>query len=268
MQGEPYYIDHPKTDKIPVLLSIPHCGTEFPEELEMLFKREIMQKPVDTDWYLDKLYDFAPEIGVTTIRARYSRYVIDLNRNPENEPLYTDSRVITDLCPATTFAGEPIYKYDPPDKFDIKRRKEKYYDPYHNKIRELLDNLMSEFGEVLLFDAHSIRERVPSIHPQPFPDLILGDNKRDSADDEITRTAMRILSTSDYEVAHNYLFRGGYITRHYGKPKKGFHALQLEMTKINYMDYFEEEYDEEKAAGLKELLKKLLRTLGDKIIKL
>ena len=109
MKEIPYYITEPKAQKIPFVLSIPHRGTEFPDELKENYVPELVEVLDDTDWDLEKLYDFASELGITTIYAKYSRWVIDLNREPESKPLYTDGRLITELCPTTTFLGENIY---------------------------------------------------------------------------------------------------------------------------------------------------------------
>ena len=115
----------------------------------------------------------------------------------------------------------------------------------------------------MLFDAHSIKQKVPSIHPDKFPDLILGNNRKLSAGPGIIQAAVKSLSGSEYSFAHNFLFKGGYITRHFGNPEKGIHALQLEMTMINYMNQWEINYDEEKAEKMKHTLKNLFSELID-----
>ena len=120
----PYKIIEPKGIKKPVLLSIPHSGTLFPKEIKNQYVPELICQPDDTDWYLDKLYDFASEMGITVIQAIYSRWVIDLNRNPGNTALYDDGRIITSLCTLTDFLGNPIYldhQYEP-DKTEIEKR--------------------------------------------------------------------------------------------------------------------------------------------------
>jgi len=124
---DPFEIVQPLGTDIPILISIPHCSTHFPSELEFYYHRELIRDPDDTDWYVDWLYDFAPSIGITTINAVHSRFVVDLNRNPEDEPLYNDGRLITSVCPRTTFEGEPVYKYDPPDNLEIKRRVDQFF---------------------------------------------------------------------------------------------------------------------------------------------
>ena len=260
---DPFEIISPNSARVPIILSIPHCGTEFPEFIKQYFKPDKATEPDDTDWYLDKLYDFAKDMGITTIKARYSRWVIDLNRDPKDEALYDDGRLTTALTPTTTFSGVEIYRYDPPDQDEIDQRLHLYYYPYHNKLKELIADLKYEFENVLLFDAHSIKQKVPAIHPDNFPNLILGDNKRMSAGPDVIQAAVKSLSSSEYSFAHNFLFKGGYITRHFGNPKQGVHALQLEMTMINYMNQWEINYDEEKAEKMKLTLKNLFSELID-----
>jgi N-formylglutamate deformylase len=105
----PYKIQLPEGTRVPLLLSIPHCGTEFPDDLKNQYHGSLISAPDDTDWFVDKLYDFATGMGITMISSVYSRWVIDLNRDPDNKPLYSDGRIITGLCPLTNFLGESIY---------------------------------------------------------------------------------------------------------------------------------------------------------------
>jgi N-formylglutamate deformylase len=185
----------PAASSVPVVISVPHCGTTFPDELKDQYKPELIRSPDDTDWFVDQLYDFAPSMGMTMISAVYSRWVIDLNRDPENIPLYTDGRVITGLCPTTTFLGEPLYKDHRTaiEQPEINRRLQAYYYPYHQKIEELLKNLKAKFGKVLLWDCHSIRQIVPTIQPDKFPDLILGSADKCSASPDLIDIAIQNL---------------------------------------------------------------------------
>lgn len=259
----PYHIHLPKTQRIPILLSVPHCGIEIPSEIRDTFQPEILTNMDDTDWFVDKLYDFAPTIGITMITARYSRWVIDLNRSPDSTPLYTDGRVITDLVPLTNFLGESLYKDSIPDSNEIQRRIQLYYQPYHQKIEELLTDLQQEFGKVLLYDAHSIRQSVPNIQKDAFPDLILGDNDGAAAHPLLIETALECLEGSFFEVSHNHPFKGGYITRYFGKPQQNRHALQLERVKTLYMDDTETKYDTQRADKLRKILQHTLLNLGE-----
>lgn len=253
----PYKIIDPAARRNPIVLSIPHCGVEFPNELKHEYKGELAKAPDDTDWFVQRLYDFAPAMGITIVHAVYSRWVIDLNRDPESKPLYTDGRIITPLCPTTDFFGAPIYKDERKqvDTEEVKRRREKYYQPYHSKLKEVLTEVKNEFGKVLLWECHSIRQYVPTINKDKFPDLILGDADGTSASGQVIDTALHTLTNSRYQVNHNHPFKGGYITRQFCNPQNNEHALQLEMSKINYMDDTETQYDEARAGKIRELLK-------------
>ncbi|HRJ29391.1 MAG TPA: N-formylglutamate amidohydrolase [Cyclobacteriaceae bacterium] len=264
---KPFQVIEPAQARVPVLLSVPHCGTAFPDELKSDYKQDLIQAPDDTDWFVHWLYDFAPAMGITIIHAVYSRWVIDLNRDPQSKPLYSDGRIITGLCPTTTFFGEPIYNDERTEVSaeDIKYRVEKYYNPYHEKLNGLLQSLKQEFGVVLLWDCHSIRQQVPTIHKEKFPDLILGDADGTSASPGLIETAIKKLESGGYSFQHNYPFKGGYITRHYGRPSENQHALQLEMSKVNYMDDGEMVYDEARAEKMRHVLQHTIGALIDRL---
>lgn len=256
-----YHITPPTSSKVPIILSSPHSGTYFLPEIASRMYPEKAQNPDDTDWFIDKLYDFAPAMGITVIKANYSRWVIDLNRDPESKPLYTDGRVITGLVPLTNFNGDPLYQHGEPNEAEIAERITKYYNPYHEQIHKLLTATKNEFGIALLFDAHSIRKVVPGIQEAPFPDLILGDNDGTSASAALINAAWDALQTDTYRAEHNHPFKGGQITRSFGKLENNIHALQLEMAKTNYMDTTETQYDEHNAAQIREVLKNVFTQL-------
>ncbi len=265
----PYQVVAPASDRVPILLSVPHCGVEFPEEIKSEYKKSLIRSPDDTDWVVHQLYDFAPAMGITMIHAVYSRWVIDLNRDPQSKPLYSDGRIITALCPTTTFFGEPIYN-DEREEIgveEVSRRVKLYYSPYHQKIQELLDELKGKFGRVLLWDCHSIRQEVPTIHKERFPDLILGDADGTSASPGLIETAITSLESGGYGFSHNYPFKGGYITRYFGKPSENQHALQLEMTKVNYMDDAGKKYDLTRANKMRKVLQRTLSNLTEIILR-
>lgn len=261
---DPFHIFSAASPKVPIIVSVPHCGTLFPEELREEFKKDLVQFPDDTDWFVDKLYDFAPSMGITMITAVFSRWIIDLNRDPDSKPLYSDGRLITGLCPVTTFTGEKLYEdeREAVTEEDRDARITKYFQPYHKKLNELLDESVKTFGKVLLWDCHSIRSEVPTIHPTKFPDLILGDNDGFSAGPFLTEIASKSLMTGGpYSFENNFLFKGGYITRHFGQPEKHRHALQLEMTKTNYMDDQQRKYEPERAEKMRDHLKRTFEKL-------
>ncbi len=252
-----------KQNQVPILISVPHCGINFPDELKDQYKSNLASFPDDTDWFVDKLYDFAPSMGMTMISAIYSRWVIDLNRDPKSKPLYSDGRIITGLCPTTNFLGKTIYvdKRDAVEEKEINRRLDQYYLPYHTKIQELLNDLKTKFGKVLLWDCHSIRQYVPTIHNQKFPDLILGDADGTSADIIFSEIVLKNFKATNYSHQHNNPFKGGTVTRHFGKPTENQHALQLEMTKVNYMDDAEKKFDALRADKIRDVLKRIFEDL-------
>ena len=256
-----YTIKNPTADEVPILISSPHSGTYFPPGVKSRIKPELAARPDDADWFIDKLYDFAPSMGIAMIEANYCRWVIDLNRYPQQEPLYSDGRVITGLCPLTDFNGLELYEGKTPDDAEIEQRLSDYFIPYHKKVEELLTGLVERHGVALLFDAHSIRKSVPGISNTPFPDLILGDNDLTSASPAIIAAAYEALKDGPYDVQHNIPFKGGYITRFFGKPENHIHALQLEMAKTNYMDDSEIQYHEARAGEMRRLLQNMFTNI-------
>lgn len=267
--NNPYFIIEPDGKKVPMIVSVPHSGVDFPEELKSHYRLEMAAQPDDTDWFAHNLYNFAPELGITVIHAKYSRWVIDLNRDPESKPLYNDGRIITALLPTTDFLGNEIYidkKFVPNDEETAGRLKN-YYRPYYQKIESLLAERIGEFGQVLLWDAHSIRRFVPTIRQEPFPDLILGDNDEKSASKEIIDIALNGLRAGKYQANHNNPFKGGHITRYFGKPEKRVHALQLEMSKIHYMNDDETTFNEDRANEMRKVLKPVFENLVEYLTK-
>jgi len=260
---DPFYIIEPTVKKVPFILSVPHCGTEFPTELKQDYVPNMMASPDDTDWFVQDLYNFATELGITIVYAKYSRWVIDLNRDPESKPLYNDGRIITGLTSTTDFFGKDIYISEDkiPNQEEIERRLSTYYWPYYQKIEELLEERIQEFGKVLLWDAHSIRRSVPTIRKEFFPDMILGNNDEKTADKNLIDTTLLNLKEGPFEVSHNTPFKGGHITRYFGNPSKNIHALQLEMNKILYMDDSETIFDEDRANKMRKILRNTFKQL-------
>ena len=259
---EIYNIYEPTTKKVPIIVSSPHSGWAFPDNLKHRFKKKMITRPDDTDWYIDRLYSFVKDLGITLISANFCRWVIDLNRDPDSKPLYDDGRVITALTPTTDFNGINLYETgEEPTDEEVTQRIKEYYEPYHNKLHELTQAYKDEFGKVLLFDAHSIRDIVPGIRKEAFPQLILGDNDGVSCSNTFINTALNALKSSRYEVTHNYPFKGGYITRSIGNPKENIHALQLEMIKTNYMNDEQMEYDKKRAENMQKTLENMFVNL-------
>jgi N-formylglutamate deformylase len=272
-----FRLEEPKTP-VPILISSPHSGTEFPAEFsdgsaDFSFIPKFLDTPEDTDWHIDRLYDFAPEMGITLINARYSRYVIDLNRagladetgsKMQGSSLYKDGRSETSLVPLNTFSGRALYDA-PPTETEIERRMNAYYKPYYAKISEILNQLKAISGQVLFFDAHSIKHLVPSIRAKPFSDLILGSNDEKSARPSLISSAVGNLKSSQYSFSHNDPFKGGNLTRSFGNPSSGVHALQLEMCQRVYMDEGSLRYDEVRADEIRRVLKDMFRALIERL---
>ncbi len=233
----PLHILRPQINRLPIIISCPHSGVDIPPDIAKDMCPEVVEGLADTDWFVHELYKFAPKMGITLVHAHYSRYVIDLNRDPAGRALYNDQRQETALIPLQTFAGTPIYAVGPPDKEETKRRLDIYYAPYHGQIGKLIGEMRKTSPHVLFFDAHSIKRSVPSIRAQPFADMILGNQKGKTAAPELSLAALTALrATGTYDVADNEPFMGGYLTRRFGQPAAGVHALQLEMAQDIYMD--------------------------------
>jgi N-formylglutamate deformylase len=265
----PFYLSEAIAPVVPIILSSPHSGIEFPEEIKTHFHQEMIEKPDDTDWFVHELYNFAPKLGITMIHAKYSRWIIDLNRSPESVPLYDDGRLLTELVPKTDFGGNELYRKKEfiPDEAEIERRKQLYYFPYYRKLEQLLTERIERFGQVLLWDAHSIRRFVPTIQKEPFPDLILGSNDGKSAGKEIVEIALKTLERGKFSVSHNRPFKGGNITRHFGRPERKIHALQLEMSKNNYMNDDELTFNEKRADEVRKVLGPVFERLSEFLMK-
>lgn len=240
---------------LPLLVSIPHDGHELPPNIADRMTPTARALP-DTDWHVRRLYEFAADLGCSVIAARYSRYVVDLNRPVDDANLYP-GQTATGLCPTMTFFGEPIYTSDyAPAVADRVRR---YWQPYHDRLRQALKEARQRHGYALLWDAHSILSRVPRLFDGRLPDLNLGTNGGASCSPAIEAALVDVLrSQSAYSWVANGRFRGGYITRHYGDPANNIHAVQLELAQCNYMDEATGEYSPQQAQRLAELIESLL----------
>ncbi|MEX3969983.1 N-formylglutamate deformylase [Paraburkholderia caribensis] len=224
---------------LPLLVSIPHLGRIIPDSLKSQYTH-IAHTVVDTDWHLDRLYDFARRAGASVLSARVSRYVIDLNRPPSGESLYP-GQTTTGLCPTETFRGEPLYRDGAtPTAEETQARLAMYHQPYHAKLRAELDALKAKRGAVLLWEAHSIASVLPRLFDGKLPDLNLGTNSEQSCDPAVLRAGTATLESQSVETPYTWVangrFKGGYITRQYGEPNKGVHAIQLEMCQSTYMN--------------------------------
>jgi N-formylglutamate deformylase len=219
----------------PLLISIPHVGREVPPEL---FEKTTPagRELADTDWHLDQLYDFARSLNASVLMARYSRYVVDLNRPPNDETLYP-GQTKTGLFPQLTFRGEPVFSHDgEPDEAERERRLSTYWHPYHRKIGEEIARIKARHGKVLVWEAHSIASQLPRLFPGKLSDLNVGTNGGLSAAPELLEAVKSSLKDCPYTWVLNDRFKGGYITRHFGAPANGVHTIQLEMCHSTYMN--------------------------------
>jgi len=219
----------------PLLVSIPHVGTEIPADLRDAYS-PIALTLADTDWHLGRLYAFAAALDATVIRARVSRYVVDLNRPATGESLYP-GMVTTSLCPSETFRGEALYRNGlAPDSSEVARRIAAYWQPYHSQLKSEMARLRELHPHILLWEAHSIASVLPRLFAGKLPDFNFGTSEGESCHDSIAAGAIQPLRESSRSWVLNGRFKGGFITRRYGNPKGGVHALQLEMCQSLYMD--------------------------------
>ena len=244
----------------PLLISIPHSGTELPEPLA--HRLTVVGRGVpDTDWHVHQLYDFARGPGASIIKANYSRYVVDLNRSPDSASLYAGSPT-SPVCPTETFGGGFIYMAgQEPDEHEIAARIEEYWRPYHNRIATELMALRTAHGRALLWDAHSIASEIPSLFTGVLPEFNLGTRDGASCPRAISDPLLDIvLSDGEFGAVLDGRFKGGYITDHYGKPAQGVFAVQLELARRAYMDEeLEQVWDAQHAQRAQVLIDKLLR---------
>ena len=216
----------------PMLVSMPHIGTDIPLELQGSFVPRALDVE-DTDWHLARLYDFLPALGVSVLQPRISRYVIDLNRPPDDTPMYPGA-ANTELCPTHFFSGDALYKPDQkPSPQEVKRRREMYWQPYHDALAAELARIKAIHGFALLWDAHSIRSEVPWLFDGKLPDLNIGTASGAAAATVISDAAT--WQVGAFTHVTNGRFKGGYITRHYGQPAQHVHAIQLEKCQSLYM---------------------------------
>ncbi len=253
----------------PLLISMPHLGTAIPAELHGTYVPRALATE-DTDWHLDRLYDFVADLGASLLMPQVSRYVIDLNRPPDDAPMYPGASN-TELCPTRFFNGDPLYQPGAePDPAERLRRREAYWQPYHQALATELQRLQALHGHVLLWDAHSIRSQIPWLFEGRLPGLNLGTANGASADVTIEDALVQACAgQTAVSYVLNGRFKGGYITRRYGAPAQGVHAVQLEMCQDLYMqEHSPYAFDAARAAAIRPLLRTLLDTAMQSCAKL
>ncbi|MGX5735659.1 N-formylglutamate deformylase [Bosea thiooxidans] len=216
----------------PLILSMPHPGIGLPAEVAAALN-ERGRLVEDTDWHMRRLYGFTERFRPTIVEAQLSRFVIDLNRDPSGVSLYP-GQATTELVPTTTFDGAPIWQ-TPPDAAEIERRKSAYFQPYHNALAAEIARVKAEHGYCVLWDCHSIKSVVPRLFPGTLPTLNLGTNSGESAAPSVEAAAVAAMAAQPFTQVLNGRFKGGWITRHYGRPFERVHALQMEIALSAYL---------------------------------
>jgi N-formylglutamate deformylase len=260
--------DHPafhlRPGTTPLIVSLPHCGEMIPAELRERYVPRALDVE-DTDWHLHRLYAFATELGASVLHPRASRYVIDLNRPPDDTPMYPGANN-TELCPTRFFTGEPLYREgQAPTPAAIRQRTAQWWQPYHGALQSEIDRLRAEHGHVMLFEGHSIKTRLPWLFEGSLPALNLGTVDGASCAASLRTSLSELLAGQhDFSQVVDGRFKGGYITRRYGRPKQDVHAVQLEMTWDCYLDETTPHlWRPDKAAQVTPLLRQLLTTMRD-----
>lgn len=249
----------------PLVIGLPHTGTEIPEPILARMASPWLARK-DADWWVDRLYDFAVDLGATLVRTAVSRSVIDVNRDPSGVSLYP-GMTTTGLCPTETFDGEPLYRPgQTPDEAEIAERRATWFDPYHAALQAQIDRLRSQ-GPVVLYDAHSIRSVVPRLFDGELPQFNIGDNGGVTCAPELTRAVEAACAASGDSLVVNGRFKGGWTTRHYGRPETGVHAIQMELADRGYMldpagavspDNWPSPYDPQRAEPMRAHLRRVL----------
>ena len=243
----------------PLLVSIPHLGTEIPQEMRSAYVERALAVE-DTDWHLDRLYDFAGELGASVLQPVVSRYVVDLNRPPDDQPMYPGASN-TELCPTRFFTGDALYREGMAlSAAQRQQRLQQHWQPYHQALQGELERLKALHGYVLLWDAHSIRSEIPWLFEGRLPDLNIGTAAGQSAHASIAQAVLQAAARDGrYSHVLDGRFKGGYITRHYGNPAQQVHAVQLEMCQCTYMrEQAPYDWQPERAAQVQPVVRAML----------
>ena len=253
----------------PIVVSVPHCGTQIPNDIEVRLASSWIARK-DTDWWVDQLYAFVCEMGATLVKTSISRSVIDVNRDPDGASLYPGMNT-TGLCPATTFDGEALYHDERvPDAGEVAERRTRFFDPYHAALASEIARLRAVHAVVVVYDAHSIRSRVPRLFAGELPVFNIGTNDGRSCATALTQRVESVCAQSGRSHVVDGRFKGGFITRYYGRPADGVHAIQVELACRAYLheppvDRLTEAgwpvaYDAEFATGIQATLKQVIDT--------
>jgi N-formylglutamate deformylase len=218
----------------PLIVSFPHTGTDIPPEFARRLASLWLARK-DADWWIDKLYGFAAELGATVIHTAISRTIIDVNRDPSGASLYP-GQATTGLCPTTTFDGEPLYRPgEEPGTDEIAERRARFFEPYHAALAAEIARLRGTHSKIVLYDCHSIRTAIPRLFPGELPTFNIGTNNGASCDAALSAAVTAICANTSFSHVVNGRFTGGWITRRYGRPAEGVHAIQMELACRGYM---------------------------------
>ena len=249
----------------PLIVSLPHTGTEIPEPLASRLVSPWRARK-DTDWWIDRLYAFAGDLGATVVRTGLSRTVVDVNRDPSGASLYP-GQPTTELCPTMTFDGEPLYRSgEMLDPAEVAEHRARFFDPYHEALSAEIERLRARHGRIVLYDGHSIRSVIPRLFEGELPHFNIGTNSGASCAPALQELAAEACAATPFSAVVNGRFKGGWITRRYGRPERGVHAVQMELACRGYMDEppdptpgnWPTPYDPERAAPMRDALSRLL----------
>jgi N-formylglutamate deformylase len=247
----------------PVVLGLPHTGTQVPADIWQRLNAN-GQSLADTDWHIDRLYnDLLPD--VTTVRATFHRYVIDANRDPAGTSLYPGQNT-TGLVPDTDFDGKAIWRDgQAPAPADIAARLAQFHAPYHAALQREMERVRAIHGVAVLYDCHSIRSHIAFLFEGRLPDFNIGTASGASCDNAIARSVAELAGdATGFTSVLNGRFKGGWTTRHYGRPQEGFHTIQMELAQITHLasEALPFAYDDDKAARLRPYLKAILQRIA------
>ena len=255
----------------PLIVSVPHAGTDIPPDIEQRFQSPWLARK-DTDWYVDLLYDFVEGLGGTIVHTAISRSVIDLNRNPSGESLYP-GLATTGLCPTETFDGEKLYQDGKePDAAEMATRCATWFEPYHAALQTEIERLRDHHHRVVLYDAHSIRSVIPRLFEGQLPHINLGTNNGASCMLDLRNVVEKHCRSTPFTFVSDGRFKGGWITRSFGRPLLGVHAIQMELACRAYLpeqlgpvgpDDWPPAYSEDWANPIRDVLRDVLVHVTD-----
>jgi len=253
----------------PLLVSLPHTGTEIPAEFEDCLVSPWLARK-DADWWIDRLYDFTADLDATIVRTAISRTVIDVNRDPSGASLYP-GQATTELCPTTTFDGEPLYRSgEALSEMELAARRSRFFAPYHQAVSGEIERLRAVHPRMVLYDCHSIRSVIPRLFDGTLPHFNIGTNGGTSCDPALQRLVEETCAATPFSSVANGRFKGGWITRRYGRPEDGVHAIQMELACRGYMreplgpvspETWPTPYDPAYAAPMRDALTRLMEGL-------